>query len=252
MLGKILIFIFVSIFALQSTCFAQHIDEIDFMTENYPPFNFKKNNHLQGIAVDLLFLMLKKIDSTKTRSDIRVLPWARAYDSVLTEEKTALFSMTRTKKRENLFKWVGPISNTTIALIARKEKNIKIDSIEDIKKYKLGVVRDDIGEQLLITLGINQSKIESTGGVDAIHKLIKMLNRDRFDLLSYEFDVARWEMKNLGFHTKDYQLVYKLSQAQLYFAFHKNTPDDLINLLQEALDELKKDKKYQEIIQKYR
>jgi len=252
MLGKIFLFVSSVIFSFQTFALAQHIDEINFMTENYPPFNFKENNHLQGIAVDLLFLMLKRVDAKKTHSDIHIFPWARAYSSVLTEEKTALFSMTRTRKREDLFKWVGPISDTTIALIARKDKHIKINSDSDINNYKLGVVRDDIGEQLLITRGVKQSQIESTGGVDAIHKLIKMLNRNRFDLLSYEFDVASWEMKKLGFNTKDYEVVYKLSQAQLYYAFHKDTPDDIINLLQKALNELKKENIYEKIIQKYR
>jgi len=35
-----------------------------------------------------------------------------------------VFSTTRTKARENLFKWVGPISTTTVGVIALKSKNI--------------------------------------------------------------------------------------------------------------------------------
>ena len=252
MFNKLIVFTFTILFIFSTVSTAKFIDEITFMTENYPPFNFKQNNKVQGISVDLILLILKKLDAKQTREDIHILPWARAYASVLEDEKTALFSMTRTKKRENLFKWVGPISNTTIALIARKDRHIKINSVKDINDFKLGVVRDDIGEQLLHTLGVDKTNIESTGGVDAIHKLLKMLDRRRFDLFSYEFVVASWEMKKLGFDLNEYEMVYKLSQAQLYFAFHKDTPDSLIELLQEALNELKKEKKYEEVIQKYR
>jgi len=252
MFNKHIVFTFTILFIFISVSNAKPIDEITFMTENYPPFNFKQNNKLQGISVDLMLLMLQKIDAKQVRTDIHILPWARAYTTVLEERNTALFSMTRTKKREKLFKWVGPISDTTIALIARKDRHIKITTIKDINGFKLGVVRDDIGEQLLHTLGVNKTNIESTGGVDAIHKLLKMLDRRRFDLFSYEFAVASWEMKKLGFDLTEYEMVYKLSQAQLYFAFHKDTSNNIIELLQEALDDLKKEKKYDKVIQKYR
>jgi len=222
------------------------------MTENYPPYNFTQEGKVQGIAVDLMLLMLKRLNTTHTRSDIRILPWARAYKDLLEDTNTSLFSMTRTQKREKLFKWVGPISQTSISLIARKDNNILLRSTKEIQNYKIGVVRKDIGEQLLYTLGIKEKQIESTGGIDALHKLIKMLNRNRFDLLSYESEVVNWEMKKLGFELKDYEVVFNLSQAELFFAFHKETPDDIITLLQEALDDLKKEKIYETIIQKYR
>jgi len=228
------------------------LNKINFMTENYPPYNFILDGEVQGIAVDLMVLMLKRLNTTHTRSDIRILPWARAYKNVLEDNNTSLFSMTRTPKREKLFKWVGPISQTSISLIARKDNNILVHSEKEINNYKIGVVRKDIGEQLLYTLGIKEKQIESTGGIDALHKLIKMLNRNRFDLLSYESEVVNWEMKKLGFEIKDYEVVYNLSQAELFFAFHKETPDDLIQLLQKTLDDIKKEKKYEAIIQKYR
>ena len=228
------------------------LNKITFMTENYPPYNFTQEGKVQGIAVDLMLLMLKRLNTTHTRSDIRILPWARAYKDLLEDTNTSLFSMTRTQKREKLFKWVGPISQTSISLIARKDNNILLRSTKEIQNYKIGVVRKDIGEQLLYTLGIKEKQIESTGGIDALHKLIKMLNRNRFDLLSYESEVVNWEMKKLGFELKDYEVVFNLSQAELFFAFHKETPDDIITLLQEALDDLKKEKIYETIIQKYR
>jgi len=222
------------------------------MTENSPPYNFIQDKELKGTAVDLLVLMLQKVGSTQSRKDIHMLPWSRAYDYVQTKKNTVLFSTTRTSEREKLFKWVGPISQNIIALIAKKDKKIKIKSLHDITKYKIGVVREDIGEQILLNLGISPKQIENTGGVDAIHKVIKMLNRDRFEVLSYNEDSAYLEISKLGFDVNDYERVYILSKSELHFAFHKETPKEIINKLQQALDELKKEGVYKKIIDKYK
>jgi len=181
-----LIFIFIFIFLLSTNVMSKAIDEINFITENYPPFNFKEEGKIQGISVDILLLMLKEVQSKQSRKDIKILPWARGYSYLQTLKNTALFSTTRTVQRENLFKWVGPISQTTISLIARKDNHIKINSIHDIHKYTTGVVRDDIGEELLLNKGIEKSHFERTGGIDAIKKLIKMLDKNRFDVISFE------------------------------------------------------------------
>jgi len=231
--------------------FAKEVDDITFMTENYPPYNFKQNDKIQGISVDILVLMLEKLKAKTSRQDIRMLPWARSYAYLHDVKNTALFSMTRTKHREEAFKWVGPIALTTISLIAKKSHHIKIESIKDIQKYKIGAIRDDIGEQLLRPLGVPSTHIEDVGGIDALYKLIKMLDKERFDMLSYEQSVTAWEQKKRGFDSNDYEVVFKLKKASLYYAFHKETPNKLINELQTALDELKKEGKYQQIVNDY-
>jgi len=234
--------------SIPSVIFAQSVDDLTIMTENYPPFNFIKNDKLQGIAVDLLIKMLEKLNSKKTLSDLESMAWARAYQAVRMKAKTCLFSMVRSKKREHLFKWAGPIAPLTIAIIALKSKNIKIKSIDDLSKFQIGVVRDDIGEQLLIEKGVKKSYL------DRIHsqKLnIKKLRLGRIDICAYPEYSTLWQIKELGFDPDEFETVYVLSKDLLYYAFHKDTPDSLIQQFQNALDELKKDGTYQEILNKY-
>jgi len=231
---------------------ANSLNDIKFMTEHYPPYNYVEDGRPQGIAIDLMVLMLKRLNTNHQRKDIRILPWARAYKMLLEDKNTALFAMTKTKQREKLFKWVGPFAQTNVSLIAKKQSKILLDSSKEINNYKIGVVRDDIGEELLYTLGVKSKQVESTGGIDALKKLIKMLNRNRFDLLSYEAGVVAWEMKKLGFNIKDYEIVFHLSQTQQYFAFHKDTPNSIINALQKTLDKLKKEGHHQRILNKYK
>ncbi len=241
----------VPLLSLPSPASAKSMDDLEIWTEIYPPYNFKGNGKLKGISVDLMVLMLRTVNSKLTREDIKLAPWARGYRSVLNKKNNVLFSTTRTKEREKHFKWVGPITTTTVSVFARKDNNIKIQSIEDITKYRIGVVIDDIGEQLLVTAGVPLIKLDRIGGTDVIRQSIRKMNKSRIDLFCYEESAAKWTIKKNGFNPSDYEVVYILKKGELYYTFNKKTPDAVLQKLQNALDELKKDGSYQKILDKY-
>ena len=227
---------------------AASVDDIVFMTEQYPPYNFEQDNRLQGIAVDTLALMLQRAGSKQTRKNIRLLPWARGYERVLSEPNTCLFSTTRTEEREPLFKWVGPIAPEAVGLIAKKERYIEIDSVEDIEKHKIGTIRGDVAEQYLVNVGISLDDMERVAGTIMN---IRKLNHGRIDLWAYDENVAMWELKANGFDPADYESVHVLGQKNQYFAFHIGTSESVIQKLQAALDRLKADGEYAKILDRY-
>lgn len=220
-----------------SAGFAQTVDDLILMTEDYPPNNFEENGKVTGISVDLMELMLKKLNSKRTRDDIRILPWANAYNKTLTKKNTVLFGTSRTPERENLFKWAGPFIPVKNVLIARKESGIKIRSADELKNYRIGAIRDDIGEQLLIQAGVDKKAVER---VSKARILIKMLNSGRIDMWSYCENVAKWLFHKNGFQPDDYETVWVLAEVYDYYAFHKDMPDALVQQFQNALDEIKK------------
>ena len=67
---------------------SQTIDDLYFITENYPPYNFEDDGKLQGISVDLLVLIFKKLKAQKTIDDIHLKPWARGYSALLKKKNT--------------------------------------------------------------------------------------------------------------------------------------------------------------------
>jgi polar amino acid transport system substrate-binding protein len=229
--------------------FAQSIDDLVLITENYAPLNFSKDGKVQGISVDVMVEILKVSGSKKTREDISLQPWARGYKQVQEMKNTALFAMSRTEAREELFKWVGPIIPSNIVLVAKKSRGIKINSVEDFSQYnRFGVVRDDIGEQMLLKLGVPKENLHQTNsGMNTA----KMLDKDRVDMWAYGRIVALWNIKELGFNPDDYEEVYTLKESQQYFAFHKDTDPTVIAKLQKALDELKSNGKLKEIVSTY-
>ena len=224
----------------------QSINDVKFNTEEYPPFNFKEKGELKGITIEILDAVLKEMGASVTTKDVKLLPWARGYDNALKVKNTCLFATTRTPKREKEFKWVGPIVETKVGVIAKKSSKIKINNTDDFKKYKIGVIRDDIGQQLLEGIGItNLEKV-----ADNVAN-IKKLNINRINLVSYEITGAFYKIKQMGFSPSDYEVVYSFKESQLYYAFQKDTPDKIIKEMQKALDKVRKKGKLQKIVDSY-
>jgi len=206
------------------------------MTEELPPFNFTTDGAVGGISADALVQIMAKAGNPITPADIKILPWARAYNSVQNEPGTLLFSMARTAEREALFKWVGPIYELTIGMIAPKSKGIQIAAIADAEKYKVGTVIDGAPEQLLIKAGFPQDKLDRIPRPDLN---VKKLAAGRIDIFVFNVPTALYLIKNEGLNPGDYEVVHTLKTAQLHYAFHKDTDDALIAALNKALTELK-------------
>ena len=244
----LVLFVGFGVGSMISDAFSQPIDHLILYTEQYPPFNFESNGKLQGISVDLMVKILEKAGSKLNRNNIVLQPWARSYAQVQNEENVGLFAMTRSKEREKLFKWVGPIAPQTLALTALKSKHIKINSLDDIKKYSVGVIRDDISEQVLLKDGIPKSNLQEVA--ETIQN-IRKLNMGRIDLWAYGAEVAKWELKSNGFNPDNYETIYNLQKAETWYAFNPKTSDSVITALQNAYNELVKDGEYQKILDSY-
>ncbi len=244
------IFIFVLLFFLPINASAQSLENITWLTEEYAPYNYTENGVVKGIAVDILVAVWKKINLNKTAADIKVYPWARGYKMVQEDPGVCLFSMTVTEPRKELFKFVGPLAGSDITIIAPKAKGLKIGSIDDLKKpgLKLGAVREDVGEQLLIAAGIAAVAIDQSNNAET---LVKKLDAGRMDAVAYGFDTARYNMKLLGIDSNRYETVFMLKQGEMGFAFHKNVDPAVITTMQKALDELIADGTTAAIIKKY-
>lgn len=235
MLGQLIILL---VFFLSTVGIAQGGEEkIRYLIEENPPYNFIKDGITQGIAVDLLLRLSEKYGQAMQASEIEMVPWARGYKIVRNTPNTALFSMARTKQRENLFKWVGPIYELTIGLVANKNKKITVNSIDDLKTLRIGTIREGAPEQLLIQAGYPADKLER---VTKPEQNIKKLTIGRIDLLAFNTDSTRYTIEEMGLNPNDYETVYVFKKVKLYYAFNKETDDATIELLNNGLQQLRK------------
>jgi polar amino acid transport system substrate-binding protein len=210
--------------------------ELKIMTEKLPPFNFEENGEVVGISADLLLLAMEEAGQPAPRSAIQVFPWARAYTTVQREPNTVLFSMARTEQREPLFQWVGPIYDLTIGLIARRDRNIVLNSIADAGQYTIGTIRDGAPEQLVIAGGYPLEKLDRL--TDPSLNL-KKLEAGRIDLFAFNVPTTFFMMRQAGMDPGDYEVVYTLKKAALFYGFHKDTDPELIRKLNTAVSDLK-------------
>ncbi len=246
---KIILIWFYLIFITIGSAFAESIDDMSFYTEEYPPYNFLDNGVPKGFTVDILMEMLKLLHSGKNLQDIEFRPCANSYRKLETEKNVCLFGTTRTDERNPKFKWVGPISKNVFGLTAKKGRNIKIETFEDIKKYRIGGIRDDVALQILLERGIPKDCIQQVAKTKIN---IDKLNMNRIDLWAYGVNVAKWELKSSGFNLEDYEVVYILEDKyDLYYAINKDTSDKLVQDLQHAFDEVKRLGIYQQIMDRY-
>ncbi|WP_234275721.1 substrate-binding periplasmic protein [Billgrantia zhangzhouensis] len=229
-----------SMLALLSLPAVAGLEGLTFITEEYPPYNYRQDDRLEGISVELLERIFRVTDTARSRKDILYYPWARGYDTALSEPGTVLFSTTRTEQREPLFQWVGPIATDRVTLIARRDSDIRLDDIADVIAggYRIAVIREDIGAQRLQEAGVPDSQVHAAiSNVSAL----RMLERGRVDLWTYSEDVAFWLMNEENLPTTDYVPALTISESDLYYALNPRTDPTLVAKMQEALNRLRED-----------
>ncbi|HEX9777294.1 MAG TPA: ABC transporter substrate-binding protein [Geopsychrobacteraceae bacterium] len=229
---------------------AQSIDDLVIVTEEYPPFNFTENDRRQGISTDVLIEMLKLSGAHQGRDDIGFLPWASAYNLALNRKNVLLYSTTYTETRAPLFKWVGPILKSRFVLFARKDAKLKIASLNEIneRKLRVGVVLNDVGEQMLLEQGLNRSRLYRYN--HGAH-MVTMLHNRRIDLLAYGQIATRWFFKDRGYSPDDFEEVFFLQESDYYYALNRKTDDKIVSQLQAAFDQVKESGTLAEIVQNY-
>jgi len=223
---------------------AMEPEDIVFQCEDIPPSNYREDGRLKGISVELLGSMWKKMGVR--RQPIQVVPWARGYETALDQPKHAVFSMSRTKEREPLFKWVGPIFTARNVFLGRADRNLRIRNLADAKSLKIGTIKDDVVERFLFEEQFDHGRIES---VSSLEQNFAKLNLGRIDLVAHSESTLREFIKQENLDSTQFVVLFAFSETPNYYAFHKSTPDSLIERFQKALDASKKD--HARLLRKY-
>lgn len=178
------------LFILNATATAQSLNDTVFITEELPPYNFEIDGKPTGFAVDILLAALNATGIKADISKVHVYPWPRAYKDVLAKPNHCLFSTVRNNAREELFKWAGPIANYDVDFIATKGQ-IKINGIDDIKKFKISVIKNDIAYETILAEKFDEEHIDLSYSVIS---MIKKLNKGRVDIIAGNREAIFYKM----------------------------------------------------------
>ena len=145
-------------------------------------------------------------------------------------------------------KGVGPVVPNVVAVIALKSRQLKINSATDLNLLKISVVRDDIGEQLLIKQGV---KIEAIDQLNSGMSMVKKLAAGRVDAIAYAQVIANNLFQQAKLDPNDFEIIHVLTKSSMGYTFHNSTDVRILEPMRKALDELTVDGTLAEIHAKY-
>ena len=218
------------------------------LTENFPPFNmavddknFARDDGIDGINAEIVREMFKRADIKYTLT-LR-FPWDRLYKLTLDKANYGLFSTTFTAERQPLFKWVGPLAKTGWVLLAAPGNNVTLNGLKEAGQYRLGAYKNDAVSQHLESQGLKP--INALRDQENVGKLLS----GKIDLWATTDPVGRYLAKQEG--VSGLTTVLRFNDAELYLALNKDTPDEVVQRLQKALDDLRNEGFVDEMINSY-
>ncbi len=237
------------IFSLFFVCLFSSLiqaQELSVVTEDLPPYNYEQQGEIVGFGTEVVKATLEKAGII---FKIRLYPWARAYQMALKEKNILIYTIVRNTEREKLFKWVGPFAPRQSAIIYKlKERtDIIVNSLNDVKKYELGLVRDDATHLFFKKHGFTRINL-----VVSEEQNIKMLFRKRMEIIAGNELVAAYKMKQIGYQYNQVEKVFTFSHGGGYYmGISRGTSDDITIRIREAFDQIKRDGTLEIIKRKY-
>ncbi len=208
---------------------------IQVVTEDAYPLQYMENGQLIGPTTEVVEAILKDSD---LNFSIKVLPWARAYQAALTNENTLIYSIARTKEREEKFQWVGSIFKLDYYLVGLKSLQLpKQASLADIKYLRIGAVRNSATHFYLQQQGLDNLYV-----VGKPEQNINMLKKGRLDLFPVHYASFQASCRRLGLDCQEIVPKVKLAQPStaLYLAFSKTSDEKLVEQVRRSYQKIMK------------
>ena len=239
--------LFFNLAVLATSCPASSFEELDYLTEEYPPLNYTENGELTGLSVVLLQKIWQELKVKPQR--IQVQPWARAYRNLQQEDDVVLFAIAKTARRKDKFQWACPIETSeTNALIALKSSKIKINNFGELAKYAIGTVRYDIAEQMLM------EQLSSTINIVSnvtMKPNLELMSKGRIQMIAYDQQAANNMIIQWGVDLDDYETVFVFPTSYTCFAFSKRVDPRLVQQFQQALTKIFHTEEYQRLMKQF-
>jgi len=222
--------------------------QLKAVTEALPPLNYELNGQVVGFSSELLDTLALDAGIGVQK---QVLPWVRAYRMALDDADTIIYSLVRTPEREALFQWVGPISPRKIVLYRMtKRKDLALTSLDEVRAYKVGVVRESASAKALINKGFTADKELELGLDDATN--MRKFKAGRFDFLVSLDWAAAYNLQQNELSPEDLTPVLVLDdQSEYWFGVSLRTDPLIVRRLNEALSKVRRDGRLKALSRRY-
>lgn len=236
-------------FVLVLTVSAQG-SEIKVVTEEWPPYTYSEGTEIRGVVTEIVRATL---DRSGLDYSIDIYPWARAYGMAKADKNVLIYSIFKLPSRAELFKWIK-IDGLSINMFLFRPKHrndIDLKTLDDAKKYRIGVTRETSTHHFLLSKGFVEDKNLFPVNSEEQNTLKSTLYNDRIDLTTGDkLSLARW-LKVSGLPPDYWVEQVLLFQEDLYMAFGKETSDEVVEKVHKAFHEIKDEGILDAIVEKY-
>ncbi len=220
--------------------------ELQILTVEEPPTNYKHNGKITGTSVDIVEGIIKELN---LKTKIEMLPPARAIKYLMEKPDIIFFTLAYTPERvKHGLHYIAPVITTRLAFYKKKGFPIKVKDIDDIKTQELlcGVVRGDWREKLFNDKGLK------TYSLTNYDQNFKMLIKGRLHLvITSDLEMGSVLTKlNLPLDSVEQVLIFE--EAQSYIAASKDTSEKTVDQWKNAFEALKKTDFFKVTTDKYK
>jgi polar amino acid transport system substrate-binding protein len=220
---------------------AQSEPRLYLTTEQAPPYSVREGERVIGIGADTVREIMGRANIEHT---IELLPWKRAYTAALERSDACVFSTTRTPEREPLFKWIGPIGEADWVLMARADRKLHLNSLEDARNYRIGTYNGDARDQYLRARGF---KVDPAPN-DLLN--LRKLMADRIDLWAASIRRGGAALARMGYADKVVP-VFVFNRIRVYLACNRGVPDAMTARMETAYESMTRDGSLERILHRY-
>ncbi len=201
-----------------------------------------------GLAMKIVKTAFKRSGYTP---EVRIEKW----EKVLTGSKLGVYDVVgaiwKTQQRKGKLLYSKPYLNNNIVLVARADKQIKFNSLNDLRGLLIGVLKDYEYDPKFM----KDAHILKFQANRLTQNLIAVQN-GQLDAAVADKRLAMYELKHfMGDNSKHFQFLAKpLSSRQLYIAAPIENAESktIISKFNQGLAAIKKDGTYQKILDEYR
>lgn len=209
-------------------------EPLQVVTE-HSPYSYLRGGRVAGAATEVVEASLREAGFADYR--VALYPWARAYDMALHRPNVLIYLIARTPAREGLFKWVGEFMPMEYHFYKLRERaDVALRTLDDARRYTIGVTRDDLRHQYLLGKGFARLVV-SGENQDNFRKLV----HGQVDLIPLPEVDAQTLCAETAFDCRRLERVMTLDELTigLYMAYSRTTPDATVARTRAAFEKLR-------------
>lgn len=236
--------VLVVLFSLAGISFA---DKITVYSTVYPPYQIDDNGKLTGVNTEIVRAIFH---NSGVPFEIKYVPWSRAQRIVGDDSRknSAIYCLAKTKQRERKYKWVGVYFYQKVDFLTLKNSGVRIDSLDDVKKYMIGLVRGDMMTEQLKSQGYLKRYEIVRDDILNIRKLFKK----RVQAIVTSELAAKYIARENGLDPNQIEAQYEVSTDGFNLALSRKTSDEVYWKLKDSLNKLLNDDSIKKILDNWR